>query len=405
MPFPDGTPVITLTGTLPAAVLGTGYQGRIVLTPSSTLIDTDRHAVYPGGGTVDIEDGVFTTQLIPTGAPGIKPDGWLWEVDIQPTNGRRILFWAEITGTDGDTVDLDSLVPVPAPDGSPAAEQGPPGASAYQLAVEQGFTGTLTEWLASLVGPQGPTGAAGATGATGATGPKGDPGEQGPAGPTGDTGPQGETGPTGATGPKGDPGLQGEQGPKGDTGPQPALGAAGTGPTVALRSDDPTTTNARTPTAHASTHGTGGTDPVTVAQSQVTGLATALAALLPLGGGTMTGTTNATLADAGTTAEASLISGDTFDRFRRYADGKQEWGSGSAARDTNLYRDAANSLRTDDALTIALALRHLGSTLGFYGATAAAKPTVTGSRGGNAALASLLTALSTLGLITDSTTA
>jgi hypothetical protein len=174
---------------------------------------------------------------------------------------------------------------------------------------------------------------------------------------------------------------------------------------VALRSDDPTTTNARTPTAHASTHGTGGTDAVTVAQSQVTGLATALAALLPLAGGTMTGTTNATLADAATTAEASLISGDTFDRFRRYADGKQEWGSGGAARDTNLYRDAANSLRTDDALTIALALRHLGSTLGFYGATAAAKPTVTGSRGGNAALASLLTALSTLGLITDSTTA
>ncbi|MDX3087177.1 hypothetical protein PV620_30200 [Streptomyces sp. ME02-6978a] len=224
MPFPTGTPVITLIGTLPAAVLGTGYQGRIVLTPSSTLIDTDRHAVYPGGGTVDIEDGAFTTQLIPTGAPGIKPDGWLWEVDIQPANGRRILFWAEITGDDGDTVDLDSLVPVPAPDGSPAAEQGPPGASAYQLAVEQGFTGTLTEWLASLVGPQGPAGA------TGATGPKGDQGEQGPAGPTGDTGPQGETGPTGATGPKGDQGdqgPQGEQGPKGDTGLQGPKGDTG----------------------------------------------------------------------------------------------------------------------------------------------------------------------------------
>lgn len=381
MPFPAGTPVITLTGTLPAAVLGTGYQGRIVLTPSATLIDTDRHAVYPGGGAVDFVDGAFSTQLIPTGTAGIQPDGWLWEVDIQPTDGRRVLFWAEITGPDGTTVDLDTLVPVPAPDGSPAAEQGPPGASAYQLAVEQGFTGTVTEWLASLVGPQGPPGA------TGATGPKGD------------------TGATGATGPKGDAGTQGEQGPTGATGPQPPLGAAGDGPTVALRSDDPTTTNARTPTAHASTHGTGGTDPVTVAQSQVTGLATALAALLPLGGGTMTGTTNATLADAGTTAEASLVSGDTFDRFRRYTDGKQEWGSGGAARDTNLYRDAANSLRTDDALTIALALRHLGSTLGFYGATAAAKPAVTGSRGGNAALASLLTALSTLGLITDSTTA
>ena len=33
------------------------------------------------------------------------------------------------------------------------------------------------------------------------------------------------------------------------------------------------------------------------------------------------------------------------------------------------------------------------------------KPTVTGSRGGNLALASLLTVLETMGLITDSTTA
>jgi hypothetical protein len=42
-------------------------------------------------------------------------------------------------------------------------------------------------------------------------------------------------------------------------------------------------------------------------------------------------------------------------------------------------------------------------TLGFFGATPMAKPTVTGSRGGNAALASLLTALANYGLITNST--
>lgn len=42
--------------------------------------------------------------------------------------------------------------------------------------------------------------------------------------------------------------------------------------------------------------------------------------------------------------------------------------------------------------------------IGFYGAAPAAKPTVTGAKGGNAALASLLTALATLGILTDSTT-
>lgn len=43
-----------------------------------------------------------------------------------------------------------------------------------------------------------------------------------------------------------------------------------------------------------------------------------------------------------------------------------------------------------------------GVRLGFFGGSAAAKPTVTGSRAANAALASLLTALAGLGLLTDS---
>jgi hypothetical protein len=42
------------------------------------------------------------------------------------------------------------------------------------------------------------------------------------------------------------------------------------------------------------------------------------------------------------------------------------------------------------------------SGLGFYGTASTPQPTVTGSRGSNAALASLLTALADLGLIVDS---
>jgi hypothetical protein len=46
-----------------------------------------------------------------------------------------------------------------------------------------------------------------------------------------------------------------------------------------------------------------------------------------------------------------------------------------------------------------------GSNVGFFGSAGAAKQAPTGSRGGNAALASLLTALAAYGLITDSTSA
>lgn len=52
--------------------------------------------------------------------------------------------------------------------------------------------------------------------------------------------------------------------------------------------------------------------------------------------------------------------------------------------------------------TGALRIGYAGFALGFYGATAVTKPTVSGAKGGNAALTSLLTALAGMGLITDS---
>jgi hypothetical protein len=53
----------------------------------------------------------------------------------------------------------------------------------------------------------------------------------------------------------------------------------------------------------------------------------------------------------------------------------------------------------------ALIVQKSGGTLGFLGTGGVTKQTITGSRGGNVALASLLTALAAHGLITDSTTA
>lgn len=49
---------------------------------------------------------------------------------------------------------------------------------------------------------------------------------------------------------------------------------------------------------------------------------------------------------------STLVTADTFDRYRIYGDGLNEWGPGNAARDTNLYRSAANTLKTDDALVV-----------------------------------------------------
>ncbi|MEU2924205.1 hypothetical protein ABZ636_03960 [Streptomyces sp. NPDC007251] len=91
-------------------------------------------------------------------------------------------------------------------------------------------------------------------------------------------------------GPKGD---KGDPGPQGPAGPQPPLGAAGAGDAIALRSTDPTTTNARTPLAHAASHAPGGSD--------------ALTGFLPSSGGTVTGVVQTDAVPG--TLSASLPSG------------------------------------------------------------------------------------------------
>lgn len=132
---------------------------------------------------------------------------------------------------------------------------GAPGKSAYEVAVDNGYQGTETEWLNSLkMGPKGDKGDKGdpgEPGKDGVDGEKGDPGAVGPAGPKGEKGEKGDQGiqgppgkdgakgDPGTVGPKGDPGVQGEKGdpgvkgdqgdpgPKGDKGDMGAQGPAG----------------------------------------------------------------------------------------------------------------------------------------------------------------------------------
>jgi hypothetical protein len=61
--------------------------------------------------------------------------------------------------------------------------------------------------------------------------------------------------------------------------------------------------------------------------------------------------------------------------------------------------------RVSGDFTMDADLNHDGTNAGFFGSTPIAQPSITGSRGGNAALASLLTELERLGLIVDNTTA
>ncbi|MBP5184212.1 MAG: collagen-like protein, partial [Lachnospiraceae bacterium] len=118
----------------------------------------------------------------------------------------------------------------------PAGQNGNDGKSAYEIAIENGYTGTLEEWLKSIAGTDGKDGKDGATGArgekgeTGANGDKGDTGDKGDkgeAGAKGDKGEAGAKGDKGETGAKGDKGETGAKGDKGETGAQGEKGETG----------------------------------------------------------------------------------------------------------------------------------------------------------------------------------
>jgi hypothetical protein len=57
-----------------------------------------------------------------------------------------------------------------------------------------------------------------------------------------------------------------------------------------------------------------------------------------------TGVQQSNQSAASNVVEAAIVTGDTFDRWRAYGDGKQEWGPGNAARDVTLYRPSAKML-------------------------------------------------------------
>ena len=262
----------------------------------------------------------------------------------------------------------------------------------------------------------------------------------------GPAGAQGATGPTGPAGP---------QGATGETGPQPPLGAAGAGPTVALRSDDPTLTNARTPTAHASTHATAGSDPVTPAAigayttadagvlagrvtaveivttdlntyvtdalNRVLGLENAMPTKASLTGATFTGSVVVNGADL------TVLGTDKGYRFRRGGGALDLEATGSDLLISNWSGTAFNGTQrsydrySSDALNVqhagkrefvsALygATRHVidgtENKTGWYGATPVGRQPVTGSWADGSAGASLAAALHTLGWIDDQTTA
>ena len=120
-------------------------------------------------------------------------------------------------------------------------KDGENGKSAYEIAVQNGYDGTESDWLESLKGQKGDTGEPGAAGAKGDPGEKGDQGEPGTPGEKGDRGEKGEKGDAGAPGKDGVKGTDGKDGADGFS-PTVTVTETSTGATITATDKNGTTT-------------------------------------------------------------------------------------------------------------------------------------------------------------------
>jgi hypothetical protein len=173
------------------------------------FLSTSAYQIWLAQGNTGTAQDFLNTLVGPSGPQGIQ--------GIAGTNGTN-----GATGPQGPQ-GLQGIQGVAGVNGV----NGTNGRSAYEIAVLNGFVGTETQWLLSLVGATGPQGIPGTNGANGATGPQGQIGLTGPQGPQGIQGPAGSDGATGSQGPIGLTGPQGSQGSQGIQGPAGATGATG----------------------------------------------------------------------------------------------------------------------------------------------------------------------------------
>ncbi|MDW4905103.1 hypothetical protein RB628_07010 [Streptomyces sp. ADMS] len=202
--LPEGIPTVRVTGRF-LTPSGQPLTGQVIFRAPGMVTFGEFDVILGGPVTASLDaTGAFEVTLPATDAPGMNPADWSYSVAEQLAGVAMNRVYQVLLPAETPEVDLADIAPTDPSTPNYVAVRGD---SAYEVAVEAGFVGTVAQWLASLVGPQGETGEQGpegddayevavATGYSGTraqwlaslVGPKGDRGDQG------DMGDQGEAG-------------------------------------------------------------------------------------------------------------------------------------------------------------------------------------------------------------------
>ncbi|MGW7431873.1 hypothetical protein ACWGIN_20280 [Streptomyces sp. NPDC054861] len=186
--LPENIPTVTVTARY-LTPDGRPLSGSVTLRAPAVLTFPDSDVILGGPVVAALDStGAISVTVPATDAPGMDPAGWAYVVTEQLAGVPSNRSYSIVLPAEHPDVDLADIAPTDPAKPNYVAVRGD---SAYEVAVAQGFVGTVAEWLVSLVGARGATGA---TGAQGAPGAKGDPGATGATGATGAPGKDGKDG-------------------------------------------------------------------------------------------------------------------------------------------------------------------------------------------------------------------
>ncbi|MEV7205708.1 MULTISPECIES: hypothetical protein [unclassified Streptomyces] len=177
--LPEGIPTVKVTGRF-LTPAGQPLAGQVVFRGPGMVTFGEFDVILGGAVTAPLDaNGAFEVELPATDAPGMNPSDWSYSVAEQLTGVSMSRTYQVLLPAETPAVDLADIAPTDPTTPTYVAVRGD---SAYEVAVEQGFAGTVEQWLASLVGDQGPQGETGAPGSqvyTGTTAPAADLGVDG----------------------------------------------------------------------------------------------------------------------------------------------------------------------------------------------------------------------------------
>jgi len=260
--------LITVQGTY-LKLDGTPDSGTVTFrSPVFDLAASDPSIMSPGPLRATLDNtGSFSLEVPASNDPDWSPSGWTYIVHVKVTSGAYMFEVMVPYDAPGGTLDMNKLLPSVETDGNLYAAYNHTHAGSGGSGVDPATT-VVSETTYGQSSAAGVGTKYARNDHTHGTPPAPTPADIGAA-PTVHTHAAGDV--TSGT-------LAIARIPTGTSGTTVALG------------NDSRFSDARTPTAHASTHAAAGSDPITISESQVTNLTTDLAAKAPTASPTFTGT-------------------------------------------------------------------------------------------------------------------